>query len=65
MSKQSRDRGAVSGVAVAARSQILGAGAAGAAGVAVVTSAAPDDSRAVQTGPATPVDPTAVIHYGG
>lgn len=64
MSNQSRDRG-VSGVAIAVLSLVLGAGAASAAVVAVVASAAPDDTKAVQTGPAKPLDPNAVIHYGG
>lgn len=65
MSNQSRERGAVNGVAIAVLSLILGAGAATAAVAAVVASVAPDDTEAVQTGPADIVEPGAIIHYGG
>ena len=65
MSNQSRERGAVNGVAITVLSLVLGAGAAGAAVAAVVSAVAPDDTKAVQTGPADIVEPTAIIHYGG
>lgn len=52
-------------MAIAVLSLVLGVGAAGAAVAAVVSSVAPDDTKAVQTGPADVVDPSAIIHYGG
>jgi hypothetical protein len=50
---------------IAVLSLVLGVGAAAAAVAAVISSVAPDDARAVQTGPADIVDPSAIIHYGG
>jgi hypothetical protein len=65
VSNKSRDRGAVGSVVIAVLSLVLGGGAAVAAVAAVVSSTAPNDSRAVQTGPKEPVDPAKVITYGG
>ena len=55
----------MSGLVVGLLSAVLGVGAATAAVVAVVSSSAPNDSRAVQSGPAQPVSPSEVIPYGG
>jgi hypothetical protein len=63
--KGRHDRGAVSGLLVAVICVLIGGGAAAAAATAVVSAAGPNDSQAVQTGPSQPVDPSAVIHYGG
>ena len=65
MIKGRHDRGAVSGLVVGVICVLLGGGAAAAAVTAVVTSAGPNDSRAVETGPQQPVQPGAIIHYGG
>ena len=65
MIKGRRDRGAVSGLLVGVICVLLGGGAAAAAVTAVVTASGPNDSRAVETGPKQPVDPNAIIHYGG
>lgn len=54
----------VSGWLIGVVSVLLGAGAAVAAVIAVLSMARPDDSRAVQTGPASVVAPTQVIPYG-
>ena len=65
MIKGRRDTGVVSGLVVGVICIVLGGGAAAAAVTAVVTSAGPNDSRAVETGPQQPLDPSAIIHYGG
>lgn len=65
MSMQRRDRGAVPQIAIALLSLVLGMGAAAAAVTAVLSSTAPDDSRAVQTGPTELLGPAAVLNYGG
>jgi hypothetical protein len=53
------------GIIVALLSLLLGGGAAAAAVSSVVSANAPNDTKAVQTGPSAPVAPNKVIHYGG
>ena len=52
-------------LAIALLSLLLGGGAAVLAVQAVVNSYGANDQVAVQTGPHNPLDPTAVITYGG
>lgn len=60
------ERGAVSSaLVVTVLSAVLGAGAATAAVVSVVSSQGPDDSAAVQQGQKDLVDPGTIINYGG
>ncbi len=65
MSKHKRDRGEVSTAVVVLLSLLLGTGAAAAAVVGVVNSAAPNDSRAVETGPAEVLPAESLLDYGG
>jgi hypothetical protein len=55
----------LSTLAIALLSVLLGAGAAILSVRAVVTSYSANDQVAVQNGPANPLDPSKVIHYGG
>lgn len=55
----------MSAAVIAVLSILVGGGVAAAAVSAVVASAAPNDTQAVQTGPSATVAPSAVIKYGG
>jgi hypothetical protein len=60
------ERGVISSAAaVTLLSAVLGGGAAVAAVATIVSANAPDDAKAVQTGPAAPVPPQELIPYGG
>jgi hypothetical protein len=60
------ERGVISSAAaVTLLSAVLGGGAAVAAVATIVATNAPDDTQAVQTGPAAPVPPQELIPYGG
>ncbi|GGN05029.1 hypothetical protein GCM10009721_35610 [Terrabacter tumescens] len=65
MFKGRRDRGAVSGAIIGVICVVLGGGAAAVAVTTVVSTSGPNDSRAVETGPRSPVEPSQVIQYGG
>lgn len=58
-------RGRLSALLIAAVALLAGAGIAAAAISAVVSSSAPDDRLAVETGPAELVGPERLINYGG
>jgi hypothetical protein len=65
VSNQPRRDSRLSALVIAVVSILAGAGLAAAAVSAVVSSSAPNDTTAVQTGPEQLVDPGQLIQYGG
>ncbi|ADU48172.1 hypothetical protein [Intrasporangium calvum] len=65
MSNQPRGASRLSAVLIALASLVAGGAIAAAAVNQVVTSSAPNDSSAVQTGPKELVEPSELINYGG
>jgi hypothetical protein len=65
VSNQPRGGTRLSALLIAVASLVAGGAIAASAVNAVVTSSAPDDSSAVQTGPKELVEPSELINYGG